>query len=65
VEKRTSIGARAAKDREETELIPQPPLIVYNRSSSGVDDFKSYAKDNQVEEGHYVFVEDVKEIGEK
>jgi hypothetical protein len=30
-----------------------------------VDDFKAYASKNEVEEGHYTFVEDVKEIGEK
>jgi hypothetical protein len=39
--------------------------MVYNRSPERVDEFKAYAKENEVEEGHYEVVKDLKEIGEK
>jgi hypothetical protein len=39
--------------------------MVYNRSPERVEEFKSYAKDNEVEEEHYEVVTDLKVIGEK
>lgn len=39
--------------------------MVYNRSPERVDEFAAYAKENEVEEGHYQVVKDLKEIGEK
>lgn len=43
----------------------QPPLMVYNRSENRVDEFKTYASECQVEEGHYTVAKDLKVIGEK
>lgn len=39
--------------------------MVYNRSSQRVDEFKTYASENEVKEEHYIVVKDIKEIGEK
>jgi len=39
--------------------------MVYNRSPKGVEEFKTYAKENEVEEGHFEVVTDLKIIGEK
>jgi hypothetical protein len=39
--------------------------MVYNRSPERVEEFKSYAKDNEVEEENYEVVTDLKVIGEK
>jgi len=39
--------------------------MVYNRSSERVEEFKTYAKENEVGEGEYEVVTDLKVIGEK
>jgi hypothetical protein len=39
--------------------------MVYNRSTTRVDEFKTYASECQLAEGDYVVAEDLKVIGEK
>lgn len=39
--------------------------MVYNRSPERVEEFKTYAKENEIEEDHYEVITDLKVIGEK
>jgi hypothetical protein len=39
--------------------------MVYNRSTTRVDEFKTYASECQLAEGDYIVAEDLKVIGEK